>query len=149
MSALLRTLMLARKTRSFVADIRGASAVEFALIAPVMAVALLGVAEVGHMTYQRTDMHGALRAGGQYVLNGGRDLAVAREIVLRSWSSIPEDAVAEVARFCLCEQVAHACSAPCPDDSVPEAYISLTARATLGGIVFEYGNEADDTIRIR
>ena len=128
---------------------RGASAVEFALIAPVLAIALLGIAEVGQIGYQRTDMHGALRSGGQYVLNGGRDLAVAREIVLRSWTAMPEDASVEATRFCLCSNVAHACNSPCSGGSVPEVYISLSAHATLGGIVVDYGDTADDAIRIR
>jgi Flp pilus assembly pilin Flp len=135
--------------RRFARDRRGASAVEFAVISPVLAVALLGVAEYGQVVYQRTDMHGALRSGGQYVLNGGRDLAVAEEIVERSWSSRPEDAVVEATRFCLCEDEEHACGSPCDDDSVPEAYVSITAHATLGGIVLDYGESADDAIRVR
>jgi Flp pilus assembly pilin Flp len=128
---------------------RGASAVEFGLIAPVLAIALLGTAEMGQIVYQRTDMHGALRSGGQYVLNGGRDLAVAREIVVRSWTAMPEDAIVEATRYCLCGQTEHACNAPCSDGSVPEAYITLRAHATLGGIVVDYGDSADDAIRVR
>lgn len=135
--------------RAFARDRRGASAVEFALISPVLAITLLGIAEIGQVAYQRTDMHGALRSGGQYVLNGGRDLAVAREIVVRSWTAMPDDAVVDVTRFCLCSNVAHACNSPCSGGSVPEAYISINAHATLGGIVFDYGGEADDAIRIR
>ncbi|MGD9966854.1 MAG: TadE/TadG family type IV pilus assembly protein [Hyphomonadaceae bacterium] len=127
----------------------GASAVEFGLIAPVLAIALLGIAETGQIVYQRTDMHGALRSGGQYVLNGGRDLAVAREIVVRSWTAMPEDAVVEATRACLCGNVPHACSSPCGGGSVPEAYITLHASATLGGVVVDYGDSADDAIRIR
>lgn len=137
------------KRHRFLRDRRGASAVEFALIAPVLAITLLSVAEYGQMAYQRSDMHGALRSGGQYVLNGGRDLIVAREIVERSWSSMPEDGVVQSTRFCLCGDEEHACSEPCDDDSVPEAYVSLSAHATLGGIVFESGEHADDSIRIR
>ncbi|MGD9979270.1 MAG: TadE/TadG family type IV pilus assembly protein [Hyphomonadaceae bacterium] len=142
MSALARLFRFARNRR-------GASAVEFGLIMPVLAVTLLGIAEVGQIVYQRTDMHGALRSGGQYVLNGGRDLAAAREIVVRSWTGMPEDAVVEATRFCLCSNVAHACSSPCSGGSVPEAYIRLRATATLGGIVVDYGDAADDSIRIR
>lgn len=135
--------------RRFAANKRGASAVELALIAPILAALVLGVAEVGHITYQRTDMHSALRSGGQYVLNGGRELPVAREIVVRSWSSMPEDAVVEATRFCLCGESEHACNSPCSDDSIPEAYISLRAQAVLGGVVIEYGETANDSIRIR
>jgi len=141
--------MIRSMLSAFARDRRGASAVEFALISPVLAITLLGIAEIGQVVYQRTDMHGALRSGGQYVLNGGRDLAVAREIVVRSWTAMPDDAVVETTRFCLCSNVAHACNSPCSGGSVPEAYISISAEATLGGIVFEYGDEADDAIRIR
>lgn len=141
--------MIRSALRAFARDRRGASAVEFALISPVLAITLLGIAEIGQVGYQRTDMHGALRSGGQYVLNGGRDLAVAREIVVRSWTAMPDDAVVDVSRFCLCSNVAHACNSPCSGGSVPEAYISINAHATLGGIVFDYGGAADDAIRIR
>lgn len=135
--------------RRIARDERGASAVEFALIAPVLAGALVGLIELGHVIYQRTDMHGALRSGAQYVLNGGRDLEIAGEIVRRSWSSMPEDGVVEALRYCLCNEVAHACNAPCSDGSIPEAFISLTAHATLGGIVVDVGNSANDAIRVR
>jgi Flp pilus assembly pilin Flp len=138
-----------KKIMSFWRDERGVSATEFALIGPVLAAAFLGVAEVGHIAYQRTDMHGALRSGGQYVLNGGRDLEVAREIVERSWNSMPEDGFVEATRFCLCSDNPHACNAPCSDNSVPEAYITVRARATLGGIVVDHSEAADDAIRIR
>lgn len=133
----------------FARDERGASAVEFALIAPVLAVFVLGIAEIGHIGYQRTDMHSALRAGSQYVLNGGRDLDTARTIVERSWSSMPDDGVVEATKFCLCGTTQHACNAPCVDDSVPEAYIQLRASATLGGVTIDYGHSADDAVRIR
>ena len=142
-------MMWLSKLVSFARNRRGASAVEFALISPLLAIALLGIAEVGQVAYQRTDMHGALRSGGQYVLNGGRDLAVAREIIVRSWSAMPEDARVEATRFCLCGSLAHACNSPCSGGSVPEAYISFSAHATLGGIVVDYGDSADDSIRIR
>lgn len=141
--------MISAFLRTFASHRGGASAVEFGLIAPVLALMLVGIAEVGQIAYQRTDMHSALRSGGQYVLNGGRDLAVAREIVVRSWTAMPEDAVVEATRFCVCGETPHACNSPCSGGSVPEAYISLRAHATLGGIVVDYGSEADDAIRIR
>lgn len=141
--------MISAFIRTFASHRGGASAVEFGLIAPVLALMLVGIAEVGQIAYQRTDMHAALRSGGQYVLNGGRDLAVAREIVVRSWTAMPEDAVVEATRFCVCGETPHACNSPCNGGDVPEAYISLRAHATLGGIVVDYGSEADDAIRIR
>lgn len=137
------------RRKSFVEDDRGVSAVEFALIAPVLLFALLGLTEMGSQAYQRMDMHGALRTGGQYILNGGRDLDVAREVVERSWTSMPEDAVVETTRTCYCDTDEHACSTPCDDDSVPVAYINLRAHATLNGVLVSAGETADDSIRVR
>lgn len=138
-----------KRLARFGRDIGGASAVEFALIAPVLAALLLGLAEVGYIMYQRTDMHTAVRSGGQYVLNGGRDLDVARELVERSWTSMPGDGMVVATRYCLCAGSAHACNSPCNDDSVPEAYVALQASATLGGIIIDEGQTVDDAIRIR
>ena len=138
-----------RKLRFLGRDERGVMAIEFALVAPVIMITLVGVVEVGTMMYDRTEMHAALRSGAQYVMNGGRDTVTARDIVLRSWSSVPEDAVVNAVQFCLCSETAHACNAPCPDESVPESYIRLEASATIGSLVFSYGQRADDVIRIR
>lgn len=133
----------------FVADRRGAGAVEFALIAPVIATVLLGVVEIGHIAFQRTDMHSALRSGSQYVLNGGRDLEAAESIVKRAWTTKPGDAEVSATRFCLCGDIEHTCNSPCADDTVPNAYIRLEASATLGGVLFDYGQSAHDAVRIR
>jgi Flp pilus assembly pilin Flp len=134
---------------AFATDVRGASAVEFALIAPVLALALMGLAEMGYVVYQRAMHIGALRAGGQYVLNGGRDLDVTRDISMRSWSSRPEDGVVETSRFCLCGEAEHVCNEPCSDDSVPLVYISIQSHATLGGVIVDFGEAANDAVRIR
>lgn len=143
MSALLASF------RAFAGDARGASAVELALITPVLAVLLLGIAEFGQVFFQRTEMHGAVRSGAQYALNGGRDLDVASEIVTRSWNMMPADGEVEATRFCLCANAEHVCNAPCPDNSVPEAYMRLRASATLGGVAIAYGHSANDVVRIR
>ena len=138
-----------RALARFAADRRAASALELALIAPVLAVLVLGIAELGNIAFQRTEMHGAMRSGVQYALNGGRDLEVARDIVMRSWSTRPPDGKVEATRFCLCSNVQNACNSPCPDDSVPEAYIQLRASATLGGYTLNYGHSAHDVVRVR
>jgi len=142
-------LAFRRRLRSFADDERGVSVVEFALLAPAIAVTLVGVVEYGSLMYDRTDMHAAVRSGAQYVMNGGRDTVAARNIVLRAWSTVPDDAVVNAVRYCLCSEAAHACNTPCPDASVPQAYIRIEASATIGGMVFDYGQHANEVIRIR
>lgn len=130
-------------------DKAGVSAVEFALIVPVMMLVLLGIIEFGSILFDRTDMHTAVRSGVQYVMNGGRNTDDASNIVLMSWSTKPETGTVNVTRYCLCTEAEHACSLPCSDMSVPEAYIWIEASATLGGLVYSYGHKADEVVRIR
>jgi Flp pilus assembly pilin Flp len=144
---------LVAKTRTFSArlarDESGVSAIEFGLVVPMIAGSLLGLVELGTVVFERTDMHGAVRAGAQYIMDGGTDLNQARTVVLTSWTTKPEGAVVNVSKFCLCDEVVHACNTPCSDMSVPEAYTRVEALAVLGGVVYSYGTSADDTVRIR
>jgi hypothetical protein len=66
-----------------------------------------------------------------------------------SWTNKPDAASVNLYKFCLCAEEVHACNTPCEDESVPEAYTRIEAMAVLGGIVYEYGTTADDTVRIR
>jgi Flp pilus assembly pilin Flp len=141
--------MALRLSARFRRDESGVSAIEFGLVVPMIAGSLMGLVELGTIVFERTDMHSAVRAGAQYIMDGGNDLNQARTIVLTSWTTKPEDAVVNVSKFCLCDEVVHACNTPCSDMSVPEAYTRVEALAVLGGVVYSYGTSADDTVRIR
>lgn len=127
----------------------GNAAVEFALISPILALMLVGIVDVGTIAYQRTDMFSAVRAGAQYFMAGGSDFDRAAELVRRSWTEAPADAVISVDRFCECQQVVNACTDPCPDASAPDAFARITIKARVDGILKEYGAWASDVIRVR
>jgi Flp pilus assembly protein TadG len=55
--------------RSLRRDRRGATAVEFALILPVLMVALAGLADYGLMVYDSDELENAARTGAQYALS--------------------------------------------------------------------------------
>jgi len=127
----------------------GNAAVEFSLVLPVLAMMLVGIVDVGVIAYQRTDMFSAVRSGAQYLMAGGSDFERAAELVRNSWTEAPDDAVVTVDRYCECQQVANACSEPCPDGSAPDAFARLTISARVDGILKEYGVFASDVIRVR
>lgn len=133
----------------FGANDQGVSAVEFALVAPVLCVAVLGLVEFGSVVFDRTDMQTANRAGVQYVINGGNNLEQARQIVWDSWTTRPDDGDVTVTQFCLCGEAANMCTEPCADMSIPESYIQIETTGTLGGIVYDQGLTVNDTVRIR
>lgn len=137
------------RTASFARAEGGNSAVEFALVAPLLAILLIGIADVGKIGFERTDMYSAARSGAQYFMAGGSDFDRARHVVESSWTAAPEDALITIDRFCQCQAVEFACDAPCPDDSTPDAFARIKVSATVRGIFLEYQNLATDTVRIR
>lgn len=56
-----RTLSTRRFLRVFARDAKGATIVEFAMVAPVMGLVLLGAFDVGHTLYMRSTLQGVLQ----------------------------------------------------------------------------------------
>jgi Flp pilus assembly protein TadG len=135
--------------QKFSRDESGVSAVEFALIAPVLLFSLLGVVDIGNVVYQRSDMESALRSGIQYFMNGGDDLARAEAVVNDAWTTKPEGVSVVAERFCLCDTTPHACNVLCDDDTYPASYNRLRATATFPGILTEDAHEASQSVRVR
>lgn len=135
--------------KHFARDEGGVSAVEFALVAPVLLMCFVGIYDIGSMVYKRTDMHSALRAGVQYFMNGGDDLARAEDIVEQSWTTKPNDVTIVGERFCQCGDEVHACNQLCEDASYPAAYKRLRAMATIDGVLGDTHYSATQSIRVR
>lgn len=138
-----------RFIRRFRTDRRGTSAVEFAIVSPVLLMALVGVVDVGHDVYRRSDMEGALRSGIQYFMNGGTDVDTAVSIVDASWTDRPEGAVVTSERFCLCGTLTSVCTQLCGDGSYPVSYRKITARVVFVGLIGDSVRESSQTVRVR
>jgi Flp pilus assembly protein TadG len=135
--------------KTFRRDDSGVSAVEFALIAPVLLICLVGIYDIGMLVYKRTDMHSALRSGVQYFMNGGDDMAKAEDLVEQAWTTKPETVSVVAERFCLCGDEIHVCNALCDDETYPAAYKRLRAMATIEGILGDDDYSATQSIRVR
>lgn len=141
--------MLIKSIYKFARDQRGVSAVEFALVVPVLLICLVGVVDMGNVVFKRADMESALRSGVQYFMNGGDDLAKAEEVVNESWTTKPEGVTIVAERFCLCGTVVHACNALCDDDTYPMSFNRLRATATFEGVLVENSYDAEQSVRVR
>jgi len=130
-------------------DRKGTSAVEFALLAPVLAFAMVAAADLANMAFERSDMLGAVRSGTQYFMAGGTDLERARTIVESSWTSMPDNALIEVTRECECGGAPAQCNLLCADQSVPYSYAIIEVKANIGGIFVDVYHEAGDKVRVR
>lgn len=137
------------RLKRFAAERSGVAAVEFVLVAPMMAAALVLTLDVSLYVVNRTRMHSGVRSGIQYLMDNGRDLEQLENIVWQSWTDKPANANVESERYCLCSDVVHACNTLCADDSAPESYFSVSASGTLKGIVTDHELAASDELRVR
>jgi len=135
--------------RSLMSSDRGAAAVEFGILAPVLLAMMLGVFDLGRMTYDRTDLHAAVRSGAQYFMAGGDDVEIARAIIEESWSSRSDLSEVQVERCCKCSEVDSVCGELCPDGSVPDIVHELTAISYLVGVFGHYEVRVNETVRAR
>lgn len=135
--------------RKFLRNDRGAAAVEFAFIAPVLAALMLGVFDLGRMTYDRTDLHSAVRSGAQYFMAGGDDVEAAILVIEQSWSSRPEMSQVTVEKCCKCAGVDAPCGQLCDDGSVPDIVHELEATAYFAGLFGQYEVSVNEFVRTR
>ena len=127
----------------------GAAAVEFGLIAPVLAVMMLGVSQVSAIVSESSAMETASRAAIQYVLNGGSDMSLADTAGLQAWYNKPADATLAASEFCTCDGTTASCTQTCPDGSVPQLYVTVISTGDLGGTVFSLNRTQTQTVRVR
>jgi Flp pilus assembly protein TadG len=141
--------MLNHLISRFCKDDSGVAAIEFALFAPILAGSLVLLVDLGNYALQRTDMESAMRSGVQYFMNGGSDLDRAKQVVLASWTSKPDNASVVVERFCLCSDVEHACTSTCGNGTYPLSYSRIRAVAQFENLIVELTNNAHQTVRVR
>jgi Flp pilus assembly protein TadG len=117
--------------RKFLRNESGVGAIEFALIAPMMAVVLLGIMS-GWAYYQQNNyMRDGLEVAGKYFLQGGTSQATAKSIAEAAWSGKPADGTVAVNKTCFCAGAAASCSTVCSDASVPETHWTIEASSVF------------------
>ncbi len=130
--------------RKFLRDDTGVSAIEFALIAPMLALVLLGTIS-GWAYYQQNNyMRDSVEVAGKYFLQGGTSEEVGVDIAEAAWTDKPDDGSIALNKTCTCAGVAASCSGVCSDSSIPQTYWTIEASSTytdpfLGEAVFENG----------
>lgn len=135
--------------RHLLRDRSGASAVEFALVAPFLAMMSVGLMQGWEAIQTRMDTQAAIAASVQYYMQGGVNDSVAREIALQAWEKRTAIAEVAVSRFCKCGDVVVACSTRCAGGSAPQAFVSIKAIDSLETIAGERPSEHEAVVRIR
>jgi len=117
----------------------GAAAVEFGLIAPIVAAVLVGVATVGGSILAYSKMRQAVSSGAQYALAVDDDADAVADVVRAAWPTRPESATVTSVKACYCAEApdtATDCSTNCSNGDYPKMYITVDASrpyTTFGG----------------
>lgn len=130
--------------RKFFRNDTGVGAIEFALIAPLLALVLLGVISGWAYYTQNNYMRDSVEVAGKYFLQGGTSEEVAVDIAEAAWTDKPDDGEIVLNKTCICAGAAASCSGVCSDSSIPETYWTIEASSTysdpfLGEAVFTDG----------
>ncbi|EGF89274.1 hypothetical protein ABI_46220 [Asticcacaulis biprosthecium C19] len=133
----------------FARERHGAAIVEFALIVPVLLGVLAAVDDLSAVTMKEKAMRSSVSSAAQYVMRGGSDLSVARQIVLSSWTPETEDATVSAVKSCYCGSVAATCSNVCTDASIPQAYVRVSIVQPYDGWYTDTSIVAQQEVRVR
>ena len=138
------------RRRSLLTDASGASAVEFALLAPVLILACLGTVDIGMAVSQRAVINDSLRAGVQgAIVDLGQDKVrdLVETVASGSMNTSPNldirlsggDFIASAARFCVCPgsvSTTVSCSTgTCSGSAKPFVYYRISAQKTYDTIL--------------
>jgi Flp pilus assembly protein TadG len=135
--------------RKFLRQNGGASAVEFAIISPILAGLVIYGFDAWQLINKKQDMHAAVNAGAHYYMGGGEDDPTAQSISLNGWPNLPSDGKVAINRACFCAGVGSGCSTLCAaTQQAPEIHITLTATSQWNGLQPAALSEAE-TVRVR
>jgi Flp pilus assembly protein TadG len=133
----------------FWSDRRGAAAVEFAIVTPVLVGLVLAGTAVFDSGTRLNNMRQALRPAAQYYMNGGVDDAQARTLAMDSWKNPPGNAAVTSARACRCGDGEHDCSTLCPDGTPTDVFVTLTATASWTDTTYSPSLSQSTVVRVR
>jgi Flp pilus assembly protein TadG len=127
----------------------GSAAVEFALIGPIFATAVVLLSDVANIMVGVGEMETGMRAATQYAMNGGIDMSIAQTQGLQAWDKRPAGGSISATRACLCTGAAADCTVPCADGSIPETYVTVTANGTWTGNMISRTQTLSQKVRQR
>lgn len=112
--------------QNFVRNEKGVAAVEFALVAPILLLLLLGLADFGLAMRERMALASAARAGAERAWADSGDNAAITQAVQAAGTLDAAAITVAVTEFCECAGTASACGVTCADGSTPATYVGVS-----------------------
>ncbi|MBS0409026.1 MAG: pilus assembly protein [Proteobacteria bacterium] len=130
-------------------DRSGAAAVELALVTPMLAVVLAGIATYAPELDKVHKMREAVSSGGLYVMTGVTDPTAIRNLALQAWTGRSDSDSITVTQWCACGGASGSCNTLCADNTVPRAYTQISAASRYTGVAGVQSLSAQQTVRTR
>ncbi len=135
--------------KRFLKNDRGAAAVEFAIIAPVLVAIGLAGFTAWDAAGRKQDLTSALNVGAEYYMLGGADDDEAEDLVLAGWDKRPSFTEVEIIRECKCGLQVATCSSICSSSAPPSAFVTIEAQATYPDALAIKLTNGSRTVRVR
>ncbi len=134
--------------RRFAAAAHATAALEFAFVAPILALIVVSLPDLCSAAVGAVNMESAVRSSIQYAMNGGTDMTVAQALGNQGWAAKPEGATLTASQSCTCPaELSATCGQLCSDGTTPYNYITVVASATLGGSIISFPKTVTQTVR--
>lgn len=139
-------------------DCRGAAAVEFGIIVPLLTLMTISVTDIGLAVYRKMQVENAAQAGAQYAMVNGFDSASIVSAVTSATNSTAITASPAPAKFCGCASGSSistvTCGATCTGGATAGIYVKVSAQANYYTIldyqiVSTYTLSAQSTARLQ
>ncbi len=118
---------------------KGASAVEFALVAPILVAMLVALGDLGTAVFERMEVASAAQAGAQLAATKGWDAASIENAVTSASGLATITATPAPTQSCGCPSggaiTTVQCGSACPDGAPAGTYVTVNAQAQYSTIV--------------
>ncbi len=155
-----RTRLILRKiTARLAVSRRGAAAVEFAILVPVIAAAVTGIANYGLVTFDKMELVNAARAGAQLAIFNGDNTSTANQTAIKtavvaSVSTGANITTADVTTTQACQctnQSTITCGNVCTsvDNELSQYYMTVTVTHDFDLLLLPGNLTVTGTVRVR
>ena len=138
MGGIIRLAAFIERLSTLLRATEGSAAMEFGLVAPMLAAILLPVIDIGIGFYQRMQVQDAAQAGAQYAMTHGWN-STAIQNAVTSATTLSISASPAPVRSCGCpgtaSVVSAACGSTCTDGHPAGTYVTVSAQALYTTLV--------------
>ncbi|MCP3464660.1 TadE/TadG family type IV pilus assembly protein [Bradyrhizobium sp. CCGUVB23] len=120
-------------------DARGAAAIEFGILIPLLSLMVVSVTDIGLAVYRKMQVEGAAQVGAQYAITHGFDTTGISAAVTSATNSSSITASPGAFQFCGCPGTAGlstvSCGSTCPSGNLAGTYATVSAQATYHTLI--------------